>query len=229
MIFHKVPPHPIEEKKESTAHHPTHTPMEPRLKLSKESKAEEVDPIEYRSVVGGLRYLLHTRPDLSFSVGYVSRFMERPTKEHMTAVKHILRYVKGTVNLGCSYKRVTSKPELLGYCDSDHGGDVDDRKSTNGVLYYFGHCPVSWISRKQKIVAQSSCEAEYVAAAAAACQGVWLARLIKELLCCDGDKFTIRIDNQSAIQLCNNPVFYKRTNTLTCAIILSEIALKRAR
>jgi hypothetical protein len=127
---------------------PANTPMEPKLKLSKESKSDSVDSTEYRSVVGSLRYLLHTRPDLNFSVGYVSRFMENLTKEHLMAVKHILRYVKGTVGLGCNYKKVGRNPELLGYSDSDHGGDIDDRKSTTGVLYYFGHCPVSWISQK---------------------------------------------------------------------------------
>jgi hypothetical protein len=122
-------------------------------------------------VVGSLRYLLHTRPNLSFSVGYVSRFMEQPTKEHMAAVKHLLRYVKGTVNTGCCYRKLTDNPELLGYSDSDHAGDVDDRKSTTGVLYYYGHCPISWASQKQRIIAQSSCEAEYVATAIAASQG----------------------------------------------------------
>lgn len=186
-------------------------PMEPKLKLSKFSKAEKVDSTEYRSVVGSLRYLLHTRPDLNFAVGYVSRFMENPTKEHMTAVKHILRYVRGTVGLGCNYKLVEGSPELLGYSDSDHAGNVDDRKSTTGVLYYFGHCPVSWISQKQKVVALSSCEAEYIAAAYAACQGVWLARLVNELLGQERIRVKIKIDNQSAIALCKNPVYHERS------------------
>jgi hypothetical protein len=190
---------------------PSNTPMEHRLKLSKESKSDAVDSTEYRSVVGSLRYLLHTRPDLNFSVGYVSRFMEKPTKEHMMAVKHILRYVKGTVNLGCKFRKTGDSPMLVGYSDSDHAGDVDDRKSTTGVLYYFGSCPVSWISQKQMIVAPSSCEAEYVAAAIAACQGVWLARLIEELLGQESVKIRIKIDNQSAISLCKNPVFHERS------------------
>jgi hypothetical protein len=127
--------------------------------------------------------------------------MEKPTKEHMMAVKHILRYLKGTVNLGCSYKRLASEPTLMGYSDSDHAGDVDDRKSTSGVLF----------SQKQRIVAQSSCEAEYVAAAAAASQGVWLGRLLEELLGERSAKFKVRIDNQSAISLYKNPVFHERS------------------
>jgi hypothetical protein len=201
----------ILEKMGLTNCNPTHIPMEPRLKLSKHSQAENVDATEYRSVVGSLRYLLHTRPDLTFAVGYVSRFMEKPTKEHMMAVKHILRYVKGTLNIGCSYKKLTGEPRLLGYSDSDHAGDIDDRKSTTGVLYYYGDCPVSWTSQKQKIVAQSSCEAEYVAAALGACQGVWLSRLVSELLGGETAKFTLKVDNQSAISLCKNPVFHERS------------------
>lgn len=133
----------ILEKMGMTNCNASHTPMEPRLTLSRTSQAEEVDPTEYRSIVGSLRYLLHTRPDLCFAVGYISRFMERPTKDHMTAVKHILRYVKGTLSLGCSYWKTERKSQLLGYYDSNHARDIDDQKSTTGVLYYYGNCLVS--------------------------------------------------------------------------------------
>lgn len=189
---------------------PTHIPLEARLKLSKSSQAEAVDATQYRSIVGSLRYLVHTRPDLSFAVGYVSRFMEEPTVEHMAAVKHILRYIRGTLNLGCRYRK-SEKPQLLGFCDSDLAGDIDDRKSTTGVLFYYGNNPVTWVSQKQKIVAQSSCEAEYVAAASAASQGVWLARLLGELLDQEPSKWVLKVDNQSAIALCKNPVFHERS------------------
>ena len=81
---------------------PSSTPMESRLKLLKESTTPPVDATAYRSIVGGLRYLLHKRPDMSFSVGYVSRFMEAPTEEHQAAVKRILRYVARTAALGDS-------------------------------------------------------------------------------------------------------------------------------
>ncbi|MCH1922046.1 hypothetical protein L9G15_21830, partial [Shewanella sp. A3A] len=79
---------------------PALTPMEERLKLSRDSTAEEVDATQYRRLVGSLRYLTHTRPDLAFSVGYVSRFMQRPTTEHQQAVKRIIRYVAGTLDHG---------------------------------------------------------------------------------------------------------------------------------
>ena len=192
---------------------PSATPMEPRLKLLKESTAPPVDATAYRSIVGGLRYLLHTRPDLSFSVGYVSRFMEAPTEEHQAAVKRILRYVAGTAALGIHYKRGDKKklPLLHGYSDSDLAGDVNDRKSTGGVIYFIGDGPVSWQSCKQKVVALSSCEAEYIAAATATCQGVWLARLLADLLNVEARAPTLRVDNKSAISLIKNPVHHDRT------------------
>ena len=84
---------------------PCQVPMEARLKLSKVSNSLPVDTTSNRSIVGSLRYLVHTRPDITYVVGYVSRFMESPTSEHRAAVKHILRYVCGTLELGCYYER----------------------------------------------------------------------------------------------------------------------------
>jgi hypothetical protein len=85
---------------------------------------------------------------------------------------------------------------------------VDTRKSTSGVLFFLGNSPVSWISKKQKVVATSSCEAEYIAAAAAACQGIWLARLLRELLNQETMPVMLFIDNKSTISLCKNPVLH---------------------
>ncbi|WVZ81795.1 hypothetical protein U9M48_029136, partial [Paspalum notatum var. saurae] len=187
------------------------TPMETRLKLSKFSTEPAVDATEYRWIVGALRYLVNTRPDLAFAVGYVSRFMEKPTTEHLTAVKRILRYVAGTVDFGCHYRRKEGEATLLGYSDSDHGADIDGRKSTSGVLFFLGENIITWQSQKQKVVALSSCEAEYIAAATASCQGVWLARLLAELRGREAGAVKLNIDNQSAIQLSKNPVFHDRS------------------
>jgi hypothetical protein len=100
---------------------------------------------------------------------------------------------------------------MIGYSDSDMSGDVDDRKSTLGVLFLLGRNPVTWQSQKQKVVALSSCEAEYIAAMTAACQGAWLGRLLGDLLGKKDDIATIFVDNKSAIQLCKNPVFHDRS------------------
>ena len=117
---------------------PTRTPMEARLQLRKAGTTTTVDSTNYRSIVGSLRYLVNTRSDLAYFVGYVSRFMEAPREEHLVAVKRILRYVAGTRGWGvrdCA-RRGKEKLELVGYSDSDMAGDVDDRKSTSEMIYF---------------------------------------------------------------------------------------------
>ena len=114
-----------------------------KLRLSRESTAE-VDSTHYRRLVGSLRYLVHTRPDLAFTDGYVSRFMERPTVEHLQAVKRVLRYVAGTLDYGLHYKRAPGTGRFIGYCDSDLAGDIDTSKSTSGTMFFLGDCLVSW-------------------------------------------------------------------------------------
>jgi hypothetical protein len=120
------------------------TPMEERLRLSHDSTAEEVDATLYRRIVGSLRYLIHTRLDLTYTVGYVSRFLERPTEEHLQAVKKILRYIAGTLQYGLRYGRQTGTTRLVGYCDSDLADDIDMRKSTTGALFFLGKSLMSW-------------------------------------------------------------------------------------
>lgn len=109
------------------------------------------------------------------------------------------------------FGRSTRTPRLVGYSDSDLGGDVDSRKSTSGMLFFLGSSPVTWQSQKQKIVALSSCESEYVAAATAACQGIWLARLLAELRNGEAESVVLKVDNKSAIALAKNPVFHDRS------------------
>ncbi|XP_039809541.1 secreted RxLR effector protein 161-like [Panicum virgatum] len=119
--------------------------MEEKIKLSKESTAEKVDAMQYRSIVGGLRYLTHTRPDIMFAVGYLGRFMEDPCEDHSAAVKKLLRYVAGTIGYGIVYpRRSGARLELTGFSDSDMAGDVDGRKSTTGALFFLDGCPISW-------------------------------------------------------------------------------------
>jgi hypothetical protein len=119
------------------------TPMEERRKLSRDSTAKEVDATLYRCIVGSLRYLIHTWPDLTYAVGYMSRFLERPTEEHLQAVKKILRYITGTLQYGLRYGRRMRTTRLVGYCDSDLTGDIDTRKSTTCALFFLGKSLVS--------------------------------------------------------------------------------------
>jgi hypothetical protein len=106
-----------------------------RLKLSRDSTTEEVDATQYRRLVGSLRYLVHTRPDLAYSVDYVSRFLQQPTTEHEQAVKRIICYVAETLDHGLYYPRCPGEAYLVGYSDSDHAGDIDTSKSTSGIIF----------------------------------------------------------------------------------------------
>ncbi|KAG6515151.1 hypothetical protein ZIOFF_025536 [Zingiber officinale] len=189
----------------------TKHPMEPKTQLHKDLEGTPVDATEYRRIVGCLRYLLHTRPDLSYSVGMASRYMERPTIMHHRVVKQILRYLKGTIYFGRVYIKGPQEIGIFGYSDSDLAGDLDGRKSTSGMTFYFNESLVSWNSQKQKTVALSSCEAEFMAATTAACHALWLRSLASELTGVKPKPVTLFVDNKSAIALMKNPVFHGRS------------------
>ncbi|XP_062186705.1 uncharacterized mitochondrial protein AtMg00810-like [Phragmites australis] len=189
---------------------PAHTPIEEWLKLSRDSTATEVDITQYWRIIGSLRYPVHTRLDLAFSVGYMSRFMERPMKEHMAAMKMILCYVAGMLSLGCHYGR-TAEARLVGYTDNDLASDVDTRRSTSDDLFFYGSNLVRLHALKQKVVALSSSEVEYVAATTIATQAVWLARLLGDFKGRDASIIKLKIDNNSTLALIQNPVFHERS------------------
>nr|KYP73058.1 Retrovirus-related Pol polyprotein from transposon TNT 1-94 [Cajanus cajan] len=189
---------------------PVSTPMEPGTKLSKFDGGERADSGRYRSLVGSLRYLTCTRPDLMLSVGMTSRFMEDPSYTHWKALKRILRYVQGSLSLGIFYSK-SDDYRLVGYSDSDWCGDVDDRKSTSGYVFLLGNTAFTWLSKKQPIVTLSTCEAEYVAASWSVCHAVWLLNLLRHMGVIRDEGVVIRVDNKSAIELAKNPVNHGRS------------------
>ena len=122
---------------------PCVTPIEERLKLTKVSTAAKVDATLYRSIIGGLRYLVHTRPDIAFAVCYVSRFMEDPREDHWATVKRLLRYIKETVDQGTVFPKTGgSRLQLTVFSDADIAGDIDGRRSTSDVLVFLGSAPI---------------------------------------------------------------------------------------
>lgn len=123
------------------------TPMNINEKLQREDGTEKANPRLFRSLVGGLNYLTHTRPDISFSVGVVSRFLHSPTKQHFGAAKRILCYIAGTVDFGIWYSDVADF-RLVGFTDSDWAGCLDDRNSTSVNISSFGSRAVTWSSKK---------------------------------------------------------------------------------
>ena len=187
------------------------SPMEARLKLGIERGEDEVNPSRFRSLIGSLRYLLNTRPDLTYSVNYLSRFMSNPSSEHMNAAKRVLRYIKGTSSFGLRYERGMKNHSIQGFSDSDFAGDSYDRKSTSGQVFFMGKSAITWNTVKQGVVALSSCEAEYIAASAASCQGIWIVRFMEELLNKKVSPFKLLVDNVSAISLSKNPSQHGRS------------------
>jgi len=185
--------------------------MDPGTKLHEDKKGQRVDATEYRRIISCLRYLIHTKPDLAFSVGVASRYMEKPTVMHMQAVKKIIRYLKDITDLGLVYTLGNEKEALVGYSDSDMGADLGGRRSTAGMAFYFNESLITWNSQKQKTVALSSCEAEFMAATAAAMQALWLRNYYSELTETKPLIVPLYVDNNSAIALMKNAVFHGRS------------------
>jgi hypothetical protein len=140
------------------------TPMSTTTALDADVDGEPVDQKEYRSMIGSLHYLTATRPDIQFSVCLCARFHASPRTSHRQSVKRIFRYLKYYPEFGLWYS-ASSSLELHGFSDADFAGCHLDRKSTSGQCQFLGSSLVSWSSRKQSSVAQSTTEAEYVAAA----------------------------------------------------------------
>ncbi|CAJ2633216.1 unnamed protein product [Trifolium pratense] len=187
--------------------------MEANLKLEKNQNEEAVDPTMFKQIVGCLRYLCNSRPDICFVVGLVSRFMEEPRKSHMNAARRVLRYIAGTLEFGILFpiSARNAKPEIVCYSDADWCGDKIDRRSTTGYFFKFMNASISWCSRKQPVVALSSCEAEYIAGSYAACQALWIESVLKELKVDVERPIKLQIDNKSAINLAKNPVLHGRS------------------
>ena len=135
------------------------TPVECGVKLSKHDDEEKVNPTFFKSLVGSLKYLTCTRPNILFGIVLVNRYMETPTMTRLKAAKRIVRYLKGTLDYGLLYS--PSKDfKLVGYSDSDWARDTNDRKNTTGFVLYMGDTTFTWTSKKQPIVTLSTCGAE---------------------------------------------------------------------
>jgi hypothetical protein len=189
---------------------PTVTPMNQKDKFSKEDGTARVDEEKFRSLIGCLLYLTATRPDILHATSLLSRFMHCPTEIHMRAAKRILRYIKGTCSFGVKFVKCQDF-KLHGFSDSDWGGSIDDMRSTSGFCFNLGSAIFSWSSKKQDIVAQSTAEAEFIAAIAAVNQALWLQKLLRDLQMEEEEATEISVDNQAAIAISHNPVFHGKT------------------
>ncbi|GJS61412.1 putative ribonuclease H-like domain-containing protein [Tanacetum coccineum] len=185
------------------------TPYEAAKTKLKDETDPPVNVHLYRSMIGSLMYLTASRPDIMFAVSACSRHQVTPLTSHLNAVKKIFKYLKGQPKLGLWYPK-DSPFQLEAYSDSDYAGSHGDRKSTTGGCQFLGRRLISWQCKKQTIVATSSTEAEYVAAASCCAQVLWIQNQLLDY----GFNFMntkIFIDNQSTICIVKNPVFHQRT------------------
>ena len=187
------------------------TPVSVGEKLVQACEVSEVfDQALYQSAVGSLLYLsTRTRPDIAYAVSNVAKFCSQPTKQHWTAVKRILRYLRSTPNYGLLYDGHGLR-ECVGYSDADWAGDVNDYKSTSGYVFQMGGTAVSWRSRKQSCVALSTAEAEYMALAIVTQEAIWIRRLSTDLNSIPTKPTVLYEDNQSSISMAKNPKFHGR-------------------
>ncbi|CAL8995682.1 unnamed protein product [Prunus brigantina] len=180
------------------------TPCLPYHRLLKDDGQPYGNPTLYRSIVGALQYLTFTRPDIAFSVHQVCQFMQTPMVSHFTAVKRILRYLKGTMSFGLRYTR--GNLNLTAFSDADWAGDPNDRRSTTGLVVFLGSNPVSWSSKKQQTVSRSSTEAEYRALSTTSAELDWIKQLLVFLQVPIAQQPVLFCDNLSAIALSFNLV-----------------------
>lgn len=167
---------------------------------------------QYQQEIGSILYLTtKTRPDIAYVTGVLSRYMANPGPEHFQALEKLWKYLAAQPDLGLNYH--SQSPRLVGYCDSDWGGDKGNRRSTTGYIYLFRGTPISWSSKLQKTVALSSCEAEYMALKEAIKEQQYLKAIGTSIPFLPGllhpeDLYT---DSQSAISLAKNPGHHQRT------------------
>ena len=158
----------------------------------------------FNQIIGELQHLSnHTRPDISYAVNHLARFLQNPSQQHINAAKHIWRYIAGTVDKGLLFKRGNNL-EMAVYTDSDFMGCPETSRSTSGCLITLAGAPVVWRSQLQKEVVLSSTEAEYLALTECTREVAWMRNLLYELQPFTGEKVNkikIFVDNQSAIAL----------------------------
>ena len=182
--------------------------------VSTEDK-EYMKKVPYISAVGSLLFLaLATRPDIAHTVSVLCRFNSNPGIAHWKSVKHLFRYLRGTLDYRLVYGPTDSKELFTSFCDADHAGNPDNGRSTSGYVLRIGSGAISWSSRLQGLVAQSTTEAEFIAAVDAGREIVWMRNLLTELGYSLSEPSILRIDNQSAVTVSKNPEHHGRMKHL---------------
>ena len=178
-------------------------PMKTNVKLIKEGTPLDIDTFPCNELIGSMLYLsTSTRPDISYAIGVLSRYVSCPTTDHWNAAIYLLKYLKSTSSVGITYG---NQPGIKIFCDADYAGEVDTRRSTTGYVIILNGGAVSWNSRLQPTVAVSTCEAEFMAAAAVTKEVLWMRKILQEVMPSIKAKLVFS-DNQGTINLLKHPV-----------------------
>jgi hypothetical protein len=207
----------ILERENLTDCNPVTTPMDPKIKILPNPEGNEGSRSNYfAQLLGELQFLANaTRPDIAFTVNRLSSYTANPTMEHVTALKRILRYLKGTKSYGITYSNSQGDNDDLfhgffhGFADAAYA-NTDDYKSTAGYVFIAAGGAITWRSKKQTFTALSTTEAEYVALSEAAREAYWLRNLYEELGIKQESPTTIKGDNNGSISMARNPQFHNR-------------------
>ena len=191
---------------------PALTPTEEGCRLSKsmslQSLEEKIDmkDMPYRELIGKLLYLaIATRPDISYAIGVLCRFVENPGRPHWDATKRVLRYLRGMTNMSLVYSCSLSPDLFTTFCDADLGGNPDNARSTSGFAVCMGNGAVQWGSRLQPHVSLSSMESEYTTVSKVGCEVLWMRYLLEEFGYDISRPSPILVDNASAVQVAKHP------------------------
>ncbi|XP_042486842.1 uncharacterized mitochondrial protein AtMg00810-like [Macadamia integrifolia] len=170
------------------------------------------DPEEYRQIVGTLQYLTLTQLDVSYSINQACQHMHAPTTSHLEAIKRILRYLKHTIGAG-TLLQAGPLDLTVAYTDADWVGCPDTQRSTTGFCTFMGPNLISWGSKKQPIVSQSSSKAEYKALVVTVYAMMWLSYILNDLHILSPQPMVVYCDNISATCMAANPVVLELVNT----------------
>ncbi|XP_039170468.1 uncharacterized mitochondrial protein AtMg00810-like [Eucalyptus grandis] len=189
---------------------PISTPLSQRPYILQSDSIPLSNPLEYRSLVGGLQYLTLTHPDIAYATNMLCQKMQQPTIADFNNLKRVLRYVKGTISCGIFLHSRSSK-QLYGFSDADWAGCTETRRSTTGFCTFLGSNLISWTAKKQPTVSRSSTEAEYRALASATAELTWVSFVLRDIGLSLSSPTRLFCDNQSAIALTANPILHART------------------
>ncbi|GJW98205.1 ribonuclease H-like domain-containing protein [Tanacetum coccineum] len=199
----------ILEQAQMLNYNPCRTPIDIEKKLGLEG-SPVTDPTLYRSLARSLHYLTFTRPDLSYAVQQLCLYMHDPREPHLNAMKHVLRYLRGTIDLGLQLLWFTTS-QLIAYSDADWAGCPATRRSTSGYCIFFGDNLLTWSSKRQDTLSCSNTKAEYRGVANAVAETYWIRNLLRELYTPLFTATLVYCDNVSIVYMFANPVQHLRT------------------